>query len=212
MTVQHHPDVALLLAHAAGGLDPALALVVDTHLSFCSACRASVAVGAGLGGALLEDLSPVAMAGDAVSRVMARLDGQEAAPIPSHSNDNTPAPLRAFLGRDLSQLRWRKMGPRLGYVTLYRKGGLTLRLLRGAPGSDVGHHTHYGQEYTLVLRGGYADETGRYGPGDFQAATSEVTHNPVADLGEDCINLAVTVGGLRFASPLQTLVARLFGF
>ena len=87
-----------------------------------------------------------------------------------------------------------------------------MRLLRGSPGSDVGAHTHRGQEYTLVLQGGYRDETGAYGPGDFQIASGDVTHNPVADPGEDCINLAVTIGGLRFRNPAQTLVARIFGF
>jgi putative transcriptional regulator len=109
-------------------------------------------------------------------------------------------------------VRWRPMGPHLGYRTLYRKGDLALRLLRGSPGSDVGSHSHRGQEFTLVLKGGFSDETGAYGPGDFQCADDGVTHNPVADPGEDCINLAVTIGGLRFGSAAQNLVARLFGF
>jgi len=37
-------------------------------------------------------------------------------------------------------------------------------------------------------------------------------HNPVADPGEDCINLAVTTGPLKFESLLRKVVAPLFGF
>jgi putative transcriptional regulator len=212
MTVRHHPDETLLLAYAAGQLDPAMRLLVAVHLHFCAPCRADAALGAAAGGALLEQTQPVSLAADALARALTRLDRVDA-PNPSViSNDNTPLSLRAFMGRDLSAVGWRPMGPNLGYVTLYRGGGLTLRLLRGSPGSDVGAHSHRGQEYTLVLKGGYRDETGAYGPGDFQAASSDVTHNPVADPGEDCINLAVTTGGLRFQGLGRNLVAKLFGF
>ena len=201
-----------MLAQAAGALDPAMALLVATHLHFCPGCRAQAALGEAVGGALLEEAPPIPLADDALARAMARLDAPAPPVRRAVSNDNTPPSLRAFLRRDLSQVRWRAMGSRLGYVTLYRKGDVTLRLLRGSPGSEVGPHSHRGREYTLVLRGGYHDETGAYGPGDFQCADGDVTHNPIADPGEDCINLAVTVGGLRFRSAGQNLVARLFGF
>jgi len=104
------------------------------------------------------------------------------------------------------------MGPNLGYVTLYRRGSVAMRLLRGAPRTDVGSHSHRGMEYTLVLRGGYIDVTGSYGPGDFQMASAELRRNPVADPEEDCINLSVTTGPLNFDNALQKVVARLFGF
>ena len=212
MTVRHHPDETLLLAYAAGSQDVAMALILATHLSLCPHCRALLTVGERIGGALLDGIPPVALADDALARTMARLEAPETPKPMVRSGDGTPAPLRAFLGRDLADVRWRRMGPRLAYATLYRRGPLAMRLLRGAPGTDVGCHTHRGEEFTLVLRGGYTDETGRYGPGDFQAATSELMHNPVADADEDCINLAVTVAGLRFRSRTQTLLARLFGF
>jgi putative transcriptional regulator len=211
MTIRHHPEDALLTDYAAGALDSAMSLILSTHLSFCAQCRQTVSLYERIGGVLLEDLAPVAMAEDALSKTLARLDQPvpEAAPA---SNDNTPAPLRALLGRDLSQVRWRRMGPSLAYVTLARRGPLAVRLLRGAPGTDTGRHSHHGQEYTLVLKGGFTDETGSYGPGDFQCASPEVSHNPIADPGEDCINLAVTTAPLRFEGRVQKIVGRLFGF
>jgi putative transcriptional regulator len=212
MTIRHHPEDTLLLAYAAGGLDGAMSLVIATHLSFCAHCSRLVARQEEIGGALLEDLPPAAMEEDALDRALARLD-EPVEPLASQSsNDNTPAPLRAVLGRDLSQVRWRKMGPKLGYVTLWRRGPVAVRLLRGAPGTDTGRHSHRGMEYTVVLRGGYTDETGSYGPGDFQAASADIRHNPIADPEEDCINLAVTTGPLHFDGLVQKIVGRLFGF
>src|SRR4051812_14468354 len=151
MTVRHHPDDALLLAYAAGGLDGAMSLIISTHLSFCGLCRQLVARQEEIGGALLDDLSPVPMTDGALDRALARLDEPVAATAPPASNDNTPAALRAVLGGDISHLRWRKMGPNLGYVNLYRRGPVKVRLLRGAPGADTGQHTHRGMEYTVVL-------------------------------------------------------------
>lgn len=212
MTVAHHPDEALLARYAAGTADDAMALIVATHLSFCGRCRSDVALLERAGGALLDGIAPAALADDARAKTLARLDTAYAPPSVPASNDNTPPPLRAFLGHDLSAVRWRRMGPRLSYASLMRHGPVVLRLLRGVPGSDTGRHSHLGMEYTLVLRGGFTDETGSYGPGDFQAASPELKHNPVADDGEDCINLAVTTERLLFEHPVQRLAARLFGF
>jgi putative transcriptional regulator len=212
MSVMHHPDETLLLGYAAGGLDEAMTLIIATHLGFCRVCQNNVALLEQTGGAVLENLVPTALSADALANTLARLDMAKALPAAPVSNDNTPAPLRAYLGRDLSQVRWHRMGPRLGYVTLMRRGPVALRLLRGAPGSDVGTHSHRGMEFTLVLRGGYSDETGTYAPGDFQAASPDLKHNPVADAGEDCINLAVTTERLMFDGLVQRVASRLFGF
>jgi putative transcriptional regulator len=104
------------------------------------------------------------------------------------------------------------VGPRLAYVPLLRRGAVTARLLRGVPGAQTGSHRHAGLEYTLVLKGGFSDETGRYAPGDLQVMEGDMRHNPVADPGEPCINLAVTTGPLKFERLLQRIVAPLFGF
>jgi putative transcriptional regulator len=104
------------------------------------------------------------------------------------------------------------MGPRLAYAPVLRRDAVTARLLRGAPGAESGPHRHKGQEYTLVLKGGFSDVTGNYGPGDLQVMEGDRRHNPIADPGEDCINLAVTTGRLRFDQLIQKIAAPLFGF
>jgi putative transcriptional regulator len=211
MTLGHHPEPDLLLAYAAGSTDAAISLILATHLTFCPKCRAAVALAEEAGGVLLEDLAPQPLGATALENTLARLGPPETRTVRPVSSDHTPMPLRAWLGRDLGQMRWRRMGPSLAYIPLYRRGNLRMRLLRGAPGTDVGCHEHRGQEYTLVLSGGYSDQTGSYGPGDFQTAAPGLKHNPVAD-PEGCINLAVTTAPLNFEGLLQTFAARLFGF
>ena len=212
--IRHHPDESLLLAYAGGAADEATSLILATHLAFCEACRASFAKMEAVGGSLLQELAPAPMSDRALDTALGRLDGATSfeRPAPSPSRDGTPEVLRRVIGGDLAQLRWRRMGPQFSHVPLFRRGPVTARLLRAAAGAEAGPHRHHGLEYTLVLKGGFQDVTGRYGPGDLQVMEGVMHHNPVADPGEDCVNLAVTTGRLKFDSPILRLFAPLFGF
>ena len=212
--IAHHPGEDLLVSYAGGAADEALALIVATHLEFCAQCRETVALMERMGGALLEGTAPAALDADALDRALTRLDGIEPFERPrrTSSRDGTPNVLRHYLGGNLAQVRWRSMGPNLAYVPLFRRGGTKVRLLRGVAGADPGRHSHRGMEYTVVLKGGYSDITGSYGPGDLQVADADILHNPVADPGEDCINLAVTTAPLRFEGLLQKIAGPFFGF
>ena len=212
--MRHHPDDALLLSYASGAAEEAVALVIATHLALCARCRDAVAVMEAVGGNLLEELPPVPLAPTAFADTAARLEMAEPFPRPARtlSRDGTPEPLRSYLGGDLAAVRWRRMGPCLAYKPLFRRGRTSIKLLRGAPGAEVGTHTHRGLELTLVLKGGFHDVTGSYGPGDLQVSDGALRHNPVADPGEDCINLAVTTDSLRFENWFQTIAGPLFGF
>lgn len=214
MSIQHHPDESLLLAYASGTADEATGLIIATHMAFCAQCRETVILMEKIGGRLLENLPAAPLPRQALDATLARLDEpMPVVPAPAPSRDGTPQPLRAYLGGDLSGVRWRRMGPSLAYKPLLlRRGGISAKLLCGAPGTEVGAHTHRGMEYTLVLSGGFSDVTGRYGPGDLQVADSHVRHSPIADPGEDCINLAVTTAPLKFENLIQKIAGPLFGF
>ena len=45
-------------------------------------------------------------------------------------------------------------------------------------------HSHEGEEYTLVLRGGFTDGELHFLPGDVATADPTVDHQPIADAGE----------------------------
>ena len=83
--------------------------------------------------------------------------------------------------------------------------GATARLLYIPAGTAVPDHGHNGTEVTLVLKGAFEDEDGRFARGDVEVATEELNHTPVADISEDCICLAVTDAPLRFKGLLPRL-------
>jgi putative transcriptional regulator len=212
--IHHHPDQDLLLAYAAGATDEATSLILATHMDYCAACRAQGRGLEAVGGALLEELPAAALASGALDAALSRLDRVAPYQCPRSvpSRDGAPPALRAYIGGDLSEVRWRRMGTQLRYAPLFRRGPIAARLLRGAPGAESGPHSHAGLEYTLVLRGGFSDVTGSYGPGDLQVMAGDMHHNPIADPGEDCVNLAVTTGRLKFDQMIRKIAAPLFGF
>ena len=220
--VRHHPSEATLVAHAAGTLWEAARPVVAAHLARCPDCRAKLALAEAIGGLMLEGLPPTPLAPDALRRTMERLDdGPE--PAGTGSGDAAPGarapteaaaePLAATLrglGLPVRRLRWLAPGLRHAVLLRYgpgRGGGGTLRLLRVRPGAAVPRHAHRGAELTLVLEGAFADEAGRYGPGDLAEAEAEVSHRPVAEGPADCVCLVAAQGLPRFGG----LLGRLFG-
>ena len=213
MSIRHHPKDDLLLAYAGGAGGEAMSLLVATHLAFCAQCRRTVAQAEKMGGVVMENLAPAVMDANALAATLARLD-EPAPPVPERplSKDGIPGPLRPYLNGDFAALPWRRMGARLAYLPLFRRGATRVKLLKGVAGADTGLHSHSGMEFTLVLQGGFTDTTGSYAPGDLQVAASDTWHNPIADPGEDCINLSVTTGPLRFKGVIPKIAGKLFGF
>lgn len=211
--MRHHPGEDLLLAYAAGTSDEAVSLIIATHLVFCGECRKSLAVLEAAGGAMLTDLKPTAMEEGALDRVLARLGVPDARPVITPASDNdVPAPLRAYVGNKLADVSWRFIAPGLSYRAFFKRGGTRVQLIRVEPGHGVADHTHEGAELSVVLVGGYTDETGQYGAGDFQTASPAIQHAPNADADGVCIILTVTDAPLVFRKWLPRFVARLAGF
>lgn len=201
---QHHVSEEFLLAYAAGDLDEATSLFVATHLALCPTCRKSVALAEDIGGGLVEDIAPVAMADDALDHVLARLDRphEEAKkPIPAEYSGRPvlPEPLRSRVGADVDGVSWSLIGPGVRQLRFEGlEGESSLRLLRIAGGTAVPEHGHTGDEMTLVLSGSFVDGVDRFARGDVECADPSVVHRPVAEEGEDCICLAVTSAPLKF--------------
>jgi putative transcriptional regulator len=210
-SVTHHPDDDLLVSYASGAADEGLALVIATHLAFCPECRRLVAAFEQAGGAMLASIGPEAMQARALENTLARLDEptRTAPRKPVIGDPRVPEPLRSYV--DSLDKSWLPLGPGVAHRPLLRRGKTSVRLIRAMPGASVPVHSHNGCELTLVLTGGFHDETGRFGPGDLESATPDMKHQPVADPGEVCINLALTDAPLRFFSVLPRLVGKVFG-
>lgn len=210
----HHPEPEALLDYAAGSLDQANAVLVATHLSLCPQCRAEIGRLEAVGGALTGSLEPAPLAPDALAAALARLDEPEpteqTAPGVVHDDETRraiPAPLRDYLGGSLSTLPWKWRGPALRELPLViGDGQARATLLRIRPGAAMPAHTHGGVETTLVLRGAFTDDAGRFARGDVATATSELDHRPVATPDDECICFAVIDGPLRLTGPIGRLI------
>jgi putative transcriptional regulator len=211
MTIHHHLNDATLMAYAAGSVSESLSFVIATHLSVCSTCRARVAEMESLGGAELESQSEMTMSSTALDNVMALLDDdffvEESKISKPVANSNIPSPLRDYLPHEYEALEWKTMAPGVKYFTLdgVNAGKGTLRLLKIAPGVTIPEHTHEGTELTLVLKGSFSDEVGRFMAGDIADLDDDIHHQPIADTDEDCICLIVTEAPLKFKAMMPKL-------
>jgi putative transcriptional regulator len=200
----------LLIAHAAGKLPEPVALAVATHLALSPAARARYSRYETIGGVLLEGLQPASLAEGAWGRLLGRLDDETDDPPPAATVESgeqlLPRPLRDYLPGPLESLRWRSYGNAAEVELPLRTPGYRTTLIRVRAGKMVPQHTHEGNELTVVLEGGFHDETGHYQRGDLAIADSSIDHRPVADEDGDCMCLAVTDAPLRLTGLFGRLL------
>ena len=167
-----------------------------------------------LGGALMGELSPVAIERSEPPQSMPAPAGvREPSRYAAPGNEEVPRPVAGLVSGGLDAVAWRWLGPGVWDHTLPLTGAGKLRLLKVAPGRSVPEHSHGGAELTLVLRGSFHDETGRYARGDVADLDETVEHQPVVpqDAG-DCICLIASEAPERFQGLLARQWQRVRGF
>ena len=217
MNMTYHPDTSTLTAYAAGAVTEGFSLVIAAHLESCQECREKVAQAEAVGGGLLDELPDAVMADTSLGQIWERIAAAPAAvptetrPTPRHSD--LPGVLQAFIPGGLDAVKWRTLVPGIKQFLLsdVDSDQGSVRLLNIAPGTTVPHHTHFGSELTLVLRGSYSDETGHYRRGDLADVDSSVHHQPVVDSDQPCICLIATDQRLRFTGALNRMLQPLVG-
>ena len=216
MTINHHLDEATLFSYVAGAMGQGSALVVASHLAMCERCRRRCRELEAVGGALLENVALAAVSDSALASVLDRLDDDGAPEAAVRSipvtNGEVPAPLSAYVGDSLDDLSWKKLVPGIWVHDLPSQGQGMTRLLRVAPGKAALPHSHRGSELTLMLRGSYSDEVGRFTPGDIADLDDQITHQPLVDSDHDCICLIATEYPLRYTTLFGKVIQPLFGF
>ncbi len=129
-------------------------------------------------------------------------------------HSDIPRPLDDYIGASLDKVEWKRIVPGVHYHDLpckTERGGAS-RLLRIAPGKAMLPHSHDGNELTLILRGSYTDEVGRFTVGDIADLDSEIQHQPLVDSSEACICLIATDAPLKFSTLLGKIVQPMTGF
>ncbi|WP_296016966.1 ChrR family anti-sigma-E factor [uncultured Agrobacterium sp.] len=219
MSVNHHISDELLLDYASGSLAESWSIAVATHLALCPKCRKRLDAMEMAAGALLRDAESAGEISDDQWRSMKhRLHAGQAATAnkatASRSSGTAilPEPLRSYAGGDIDTLKWKPLGPGAYHFPIpTRDGEAQVRLLRIPAGKPVPEHTHGGRELTVVLSGCFRDGQDVFYRGDLEEADEELTHQPIAGEGEDCICLAVTDAPLKFKSWMVRLVQPVLG-
>jgi putative transcriptional regulator len=217
MVVKHHspapsaarPIDGLLAQYAIGDLPRALHALVGSHCELNSASARFVADLESLRAAEVARMAPVALKGrDAM--LAAIFDAPER-PVRALTSDGVfPHALRSYTGFDSAETPWRRVLPGIRECVLEDADGIEAKLFWIKAGRKLPHHTHEGQEFTVVLRGGFSDINGHYARGDIAIADADVDHRPIADDdGEDCICFAVTDAPLRLTGPVGKFVQSL---
>ncbi len=208
---RHPAPEELLLDFAAGTLPEGPGLAVALHAALDPAARRTVERLRHLGGAMLDGAEPSPLDEGALERALERLDAEpvEARVLPGAPRAGfewAPAALRPYLeGKD-----WKRVFGGFDQIDVKLRGdGHRVSLLRLAPGRGLPSHRHVGTEYTVVLQGGYTDNTGNYAVGDFAVGPGPQEHEPIADPGDPCIALIVMEKPIvltgfwgRFLNPL----------
>lgn len=208
--MNHHPGEDLLLEYSSGGLAVGPALCVRTHLEQCHCCAQQVQNMNVLGAAMLQYCESEAVSDDLLDKTLAQLDATPPVANPSSKLGG----LRQLLPSGLAGLNWQRLAPGVSFFDLpaANEEGFIVKLLRVGKGRSVFQHTHSGNEFTVLLQGGYSDELGSYSAGDFIECDASHVHKPVAHRDQDCILLTAVSGDLRFTGRLTRLLNPVFTF
>ena len=200
--ITHHLTDALLMAYSAGTLPEGFNLVVATHISMCDECRARMHEFDAVGGAVVDEEAPAGLSDGSFAATLALIEKNptQDMPVVERTSRVLPTPLQDYVGGDLDAVKWRKVGGGVRQAILKTDKSASVRLLHIPAGMTIPDHGHRGTELTLVLQGAYTDEEDRFGAGDIEVASEDLHHQPVAEMGADCICLTATDAPLRFNS------------
>lgn len=214
MDPRHHLDDSTLVSFAAGALSEPLRVVTVCHLQHCERCSERALEAELVGGLMLDAVDKAAAisdGGEVPPAVLAALDAKDERVDDARQpdaeapcNEALPEPLRQRLDADYDALPWKPMTPGIQQVRIDVGEG-NLRLFRIAPGACMPIHSHHGSELTLVLKGSYSDEIGRFCSGDIADLDPDVEHQPIADRDQDCICVIATDAPLKFRGILPRL-------
>jgi putative transcriptional regulator len=212
----HHPPEELLIDYASGAVSEAEAMMIDIHLGACRQCQRTAQAALAIGGALLDSIAPARLPRTLFDRTLRAIDALEpisasapaAATLPAFS-DAWPAPLRRRLSAS-PLAAWRRLPA--GFRALrvpFKDESSRLWVMQAPGGRGPLRHSHTADEWTVVLEGGFTDETGTYAAGDFVYMAPGDEHTMVAEPGEGCVCLLLMREQPRYLTLVGKLLAPL---
>lgn len=219
--VHHHPSDDQLTEFSAGVLPMSRALCVSAHVEHCHSCQQRLKKMQQLASAQLDTLAPQRVSDALKQSVMQGIKQQAqqqitAPPKPSVStpvSDGIPRCLRKWVPESFDQLKWTSLTPSVSISELCSEGsGAKAALVKVKAGGNMAHHSHTGDEVTVILKGSYSDEDGCYREGDYVFRDNGHKHMPIATNDQDCICLIVLDAPIQFTGWFSRLLNPLLRF
>lgn len=206
----------LLMRYAAGVLPPYESMLMAAYLTVSEHARQRMASFEAAGGRMIETVDPVSVTQNCLNNILALTQPQErpcsdaTAPCPDAASSaedcSIPKLLRKLVDAHCPQqkLDWEHLTPGISKIDIIlcrsEPKSRRLRLMKLAPHQATPAHHHFGSEITLVLEGGYSDETGSYRRGDMVIVTDPGLHHSPRAMETGCVCLSLTEAPLRFDS------------
>ena len=197
MEVKYHPDVSTLMACAAGSQPEALCAVVISHLSFCKACMTEVQRMSQIGAALLAQIDAEALSPHTAMLSSESFQQERSGVVSAATVDHLiPAPLRAVLNGDLSELNWETQAPGvLSYsLPLSPTAKGDLKLIRLDPDVALPDYRYTGESLFLVIDGTCIFNDAQLARGDYLEFCDGHAPTIKADERKGCILLSAQEG------------------
>ncbi|MEM6535284.1 MAG: cupin domain-containing protein [Pseudomonadota bacterium] len=202
--------------YAAGQLDPAFCLLLETQAALNPAAARKMATAELLSGIFLEAENEAPLSDGALQSAFDRIDALDAGETLVRAAANSaheaieevlalPDPLRETVLKSSESADWQPLARGVRRLALDVNSAAEVELYRIEAGQKLPRHSHRSGELTLVVAGGYTDETGQFGPGELSVKGPDDTHQPVADMDGVCFALAVREDGLQFTGWLGAL-------
>lgn len=195
----------LLAGYAAGTLPRPLHALVGAHLEMQSLNRGFVRSLENALGSEMEQVGSRAVENRETRLASIFANDAATAPVAALPSGD-PASLVQYFGRNIDEIECKTVLPGVQEHRFELESGVRAVLYRIRGGKAMPQHTHSGAEVTLVIRGAFADVTGRYGRGDVAITDEDVDHVPVAEIGDECVCFAVLDAPVK----LTGLVGRWF--
>lgn len=213
----HTVDEEWVAAYSAGTLSPAKQLLLDCQLAIRPSVGEIVDASDSIGGALLETAAGSELSDEFERGLADRISRQPVpetpppSPVKATLPDWMPAPLSNYFRSNDIKLKWHAAGVGVQRAKLCEsKSGERLYLLKARPGLSIPAHGHAGEEWTLILSGGYhVGDTG-YGVGDLHQENDNCTHSLRIDDDGTCISLVMDEGRLSFSNPAMKVLQQIF--
>ena len=211
-------DQTVIMDYAVGNLSPAKHIIVACQAEISNDVARAVSFQEDIAANMLEDGPSVPLSSHFIGEALARLPmncANDRELSQQQSTNFAPQTLKDVLGEGLKNMRWTSLVPGVAVHNVLgsrrQKTGDRLYLLKAKAGMKMPPHSHNGEEWTLILQGGYSEDGVSYQRGDLHIENDSATHAPHINDGEDCICLVMTQGPLQMKPLLAKFIQSVIG-